>query len=61
MTDERKRVLDTADILCNLAIRMEHVAICMAKNLEHGDESDHHAAELRGAASMVRQWSDRLR
>ena len=58
MTDERDQEIDVAEMLCDLAFEMEYVAICMEEMLEH---TDLHAAELRGAASMVRQWSDRLR
>lgn len=61
MTNEQEREIAAADMLCDLATKMEYVAIRMAEMLEHAEDADLHAAELRGAASMVRQWSKRLR
>ncbi len=61
MTDEQEREIATSDMLCDLETKMKHVAILMSKMLEHEEDAVLHAEELLGAASMVRQWSKRLR
>ncbi len=61
MTNEQEREISAAEMLFDLATKMEHVAIRMAKMLEHLEEANQRAAELSCAASTVRKWSDRLR
>ncbi len=60
MINEQEREIAAADMLCDLATKMEYVGIRMAKMLEHLADADQRAAELRGGAAVVRQWSDLL-
>lgn len=61
MTNEQEREIAVAEMLFDLATKLEYVGIRMEKMLEHLADADQHAAELRGAAAVVRQWSDLLK
>ncbi len=61
MTIEQKMELDAYEMLLDLSITMEYVAIRMKNMLNHLPEAKIHADELRNASSLVRQWGDRLK
>jgi len=61
MTIEQTIEIEAAEMLIDLSAKMEYVAIRMKNMLKHIPSSDQHAAELRGAASFVRQWGERLK
>ena len=61
MTNEQEREISAADMLYDLATKMEHIGIRMAKMLEHLADADQRAAELRGWAAVVRQRSNLLK
>lgn len=61
MTIEQQLEIEASEMLIDLSAKMEYVAIRMKNMLKHIPSSDQHAAELRGASAMVRQWGDRLK
>jgi hypothetical protein len=61
MTIEQQLEIEASEMLLDLAVKMEYVAIRMKNMLKHSPEAKVHSAELRGASSQVRQWGDRLK
>lgn len=58
---DRQLEIEASEMLLDLAVKMEYVAIRMKNMLKHSPEAKVHSAELRGASSQVRQWGDRLK
>ena len=61
MTIEQQLEIEASEMLLDLAVKMEYVAIRMKNMLNHLPEAKIHADELRNASSLVRQWGDRLK
>lgn len=60
MSEEQEAEVRVANHLATLAATMDLTSIQMAEKLKHLEWAEQHAAELRGASAMVRQWANRL-